>query len=118
MNALPTEHDLGFLVGSTLFQVCIGENEVILRLSAEISITIESSFLIRDSSGLESEFNDSRSSAGSLVKLLSNTVTKVRCQRDGTLSLWFSSGDILEAYDSSEGYESYQIQHGKDIYVV
>lgn len=118
MNALPTEHDLGFLVGSTLFQVCIGENEVILRLNAEISITIESSFLIHDSSGLGMAFNDSRSSAGSLVKLLSNTVTKVHCQIDGTLSLWFSSHYILEIYKSSEGYESYQIQHGNDIYVV
>ena len=118
MNALPTEQGLNFLIGSDLLQVCIGKNEVILRFSDEISITIESRLLVRDSSGLESSFDNSRSAAGSLVKLLSDKITKILCQRDGTLCLWFAKGDSLEIYNSFEGCESYQVQHGNDIYVV
>jgi hypothetical protein len=107
MKELPIERDLDFLVGSTLLQVCIGENELILRFDEEISITIESKFLVRDSNGLETAFDSSRSAAASLVKLLSDTVKNVLGQSDGTLRLWFTRGDILEIFDSSEGYESY-----------
>ncbi len=118
MYGLPAELDLNFLVGPILLQVCIGENEVILNFDGEISITIESSFLVRDPNGLEIVFEDSQSAAGSLVKLISDAIAKVHGQSDGTLRLWFTRGDILEIYDSFESYESYQIQHGKDIYVV
>jgi Family of unknown function (DUF6188) len=118
MYGLSAEHDLSFLMGSTLLQVCIGENEAILRFNNEISITIESKFLVQDSSGLKTTFDDARSAAGPLVKLLSDTITKVLGQRDGTLRLCFTRGDILEIYDSFESYESYQIQHGTDVYVV
>lgn len=118
MNARPMEHDLEFLVGSLLLQVCIGENEVILRFDKEISVTIESRLMIRDSSGLVISFNTLRSAAGSLVELLSDTVIKTLLQRTGTLRLWFSRGDVLDIYASNEGYESYQIQHGEEVFVV
>lgn len=118
MNVLPTEQELGFLVGSILLQVCIGENEVILRFSEEISITIEARFVVRDSSGIETAFDDARSAASSVVKLLSDTVATVNNLGGRTLRLIFSRGDILEIYGSNEGYESYQIQHGKEIFVV
>ena len=118
MYGLPAELDLNFLVGPTLLQVCIGENEVILNFDGEISITIESTFLVRDPNGLETVFEDSQSAAGSLVKLVSDTIAKVHGQEDGTLRLWFTKGDFLEIYDSFESYESYQIQHGTKIFVV
>lgn len=118
MYGLPSDLDLGFLVGPTLLQVCIGENEVILRFDGDISITIESRFLVRDLSGRETVFENAPPAAASLLDLLSDSIAEVLGQLDGTLRLSFAKGGILEVYDSSKDYESYQIQHGKDIHVV
>lgn len=118
MYGLPSDIDLGFMVGSTLLQVCIGQNEVILRFDMEISVTIESRFLVRDPHGHEDVFESAPRAAGSLVNLLSDSVTDVLGHTDGTLRLSFAKGGVLEVYDSSKDYESYQIQHGKEIHVV
>ena len=48
----------------------------------------------------------------------SSDVSKAKGRTDGTLRLSFSRGGVLEIYDDSKQYESYQIQHGKDLYVV
>lgn len=118
MYGLPSDLDLGFIVGSTLLQVCIGQNEVILRFDMEISITIESRFLVRDPSGHEAVFESAPRGAASLVNLLAESVVGVNGDEDGTLRLSFGKGGILEVYDASKEYESYQIQHGRVIHVV
>jgi len=106
------------MVGSALLQVCIGQNEVILRFDREISITIESRFLVRDPDGYEAVFESAPRAAALLADLLADSVTEVLGDKDGTLRMSFAKGGILEVYDSSKDYESYQIQHGKDIHVV
>ncbi|MCP3995502.1 MAG: hypothetical protein GY722_10615 [bacterium] len=115
---MPDDLNLSFLVGTTLLQVCIGANEVILKFDREVSITIESRFRVRDANGHAAVFEDAPSSAASLAKLLSNSIIDVLGHQDGTLRLSFVKGAILEIYDSSKGYESYQIHHGQDIHVV
>jgi Family of unknown function (DUF6188) len=118
MYGSTANHDLGFLVGSTLFQACIGENDIILLFDDDISITIQTDFLIRDSSGLETIFEETLPAAASVVKFIPDMITKVLYQRDGTLCLWFSKGGSIEIYDTSEQYESYNVKHGTKIYVV
>ena len=118
MHGLPSDLDLDFIVHASLLQVCVGQNEVILRFDDEISITIESRFLIRDPQGHEATFEDAPRGAASLVSLLADSVIGVSGEEDGTLRLSFTKGGILEVYDSSKEYESYQIQHGQDIHAV
>jgi hypothetical protein len=118
MHGLPADLDLSFLVGPTLLQVCIGENEVILRFDGDVSITIESTFVVRDEGGCETAFECARAAASALVEFLADSITEVLGQRSGTLRLTFSRGGVVEIYDSFEDFESYQIQHGKDLHVV
>jgi len=118
MYGLPSDLDLSFLVGATLLQVCIGANEVILRFDRDASITIESRFSVCDLNGHTIVFDDAPSSAACLAELLSDSITDVLGCPDGTLRLSFAEGGFLEVYDSSNDYESYQIQHAQDIHVV
>lgn len=118
MFGLPRDLDLGFMVGCTLLQVCVGQNEVILRFDREVSITIESRFLVRDPHGGEAVVESAPRGVASLVSLLADSVIDASGNEDGTLRLSFGKGEILEVYDSSKEYESYQIQHGKDIHVI
>lgn len=118
MYGLPDDLDLGFLVGTTLLQVCIGANEVILKFDADICITIETRFRIRDANGHDAVYDNAPSAAVSLVAILSDSIAEVRGKQDGTLRLSFSKSAVLELYDSSKEFESYQIQHGKHIHVV
>ena len=118
MYGLPDDIDLSFLEGATLLQVCLGENEVILRFDPDLSITIESTFRARTPARQEALFRDPRSAAAVLVELISDVITKAQGRTDGTLRLSFSRGGVLEIYDDSKQYESYQIQHGEDLYVV
>jgi hypothetical protein len=118
MYGLPDDIDLSFLEGATLLQVCLGENEVILRFDPDLSITIESTFRARTPARQGALFRDPRSAAAVLVELISDVITKAHGRTDGTLRLSFSRGGVLEIYDDSKQYESYQIQHGKDLYVV
>jgi Family of unknown function (DUF6188) len=114
---LPKDLDLTFLKDAILIQVCFGRNEVILRFDREISITIESTFRVQDSDGIESFFDTSLPAAKSLVSLISDAVVGVGGDCNRSLLLKFSSGSSLEVYDSSQEFESYQIQVGEDIYV-
>ncbi len=118
MYGLPSDLDLSFLMHACLLQVCIGANEVILKFDREVTITIESRFRVRGANGHEAVFEDAPSSAACLVELLSDSITDVLGHQDGTLSLSFAQGGLVEIYDSSKHYESYQIQHGQDIHVV
>ena len=118
MYGLPKDLDLSFLKDAILLQVCIGENEVILNFDKGISITIESRFCFRSTSGNESIFEDAPSSAAFLVELLSDSITDVLGHLDGTLRLSFDTGETLSIYDDNAEYESYLIKHGEIVIVV
>ena len=118
MFGLPRDLDLGFLIGADLIQVCIGANEVILNFFMDISITIMSKFRVRGASGPDAVFEDAPSSAASLIEFLSDSITDVFGQQNGTLRLLFKGGGLIEIYDDSKCYESYLIKHGPDIHVV
>ena len=110
--------DLSFLVGASLLQVCVGENELILHFDKEIGITVESTLMVRDAQGGAEEFTSTVPCAGSVAKLLGDSVTSVRGDSDGTLSLMFARGSCLEMYRTSSTWENYSISHGKEVYVV
>ncbi len=118
MNPLPPDTNLDFLIGQTLLQVCIGENEVILNFYGSISITIFCDFDIQAATGKAEAFEDPRTAASALVQLISEDVVKISNQNNGTITLWFTGGKMLAFHDTHEMYESYVIQNGDDFYVV
>ena len=116
MFGLPESFDSSFLVGHTLLQACIGQNEVILRFDGELEISVEGHFSVR--SGGESRLFESSVDGGiASLDFLYQPIVGASGTVDGTLNLEFPTGSI-ELYDSSAHYESYQIQHGSRVYVV
>src|SRR5271165_7201913 len=119
MYGLPANEDFRFIQGKSLIQVCIGYNEVILRLDDRLSILIQSDMGHVSSTGeLTAVYETSIPAAPMLTALLHLTVDKVMASPPGTLSLTFSNGETLELYDSSPHYESYVITYGDKTIVV
>jgi hypothetical protein len=124
MRGLPADTDVSFLKGALLIQVCVGQNEVIIRLyprtTPPYEISIMSTSLIRlvspDGAKLASE--GSVQIAPALLSLLGSTVADVSILQPGTLRLTWSSGPVLDLVDSNEKYESYTITNGGDVIVV
>lgn len=117
MYRLPKDVDFSFLVGATLGQVCIGANEVIFNFDRDIVLAVESEFLIRTPRG-ETLFREAISSGGAVALLVSSSVSEVSPSTDGTLRLVFGEDAVLEIYDSSREYESYQLRWGDALFVV
>lgn len=118
MYGLPPDIDLTYFIGATLHQACFGANELILRFDQTISVTIESSFLVSVPGLNQEHFDDIRSSAGKIVRLIELTVVNATGASDGTLTLIFDGGYRIDVYDSSSRYESYQIEHDSQVTVI
>lgn len=118
MYGLPKDLDLSFLRGVELLQVCIGAYQIILNFNNDVSIAIEGDYRVSVIDGDDRLFEDTRDSAGALVKFISDSISEVHGLPDGTLRLVFAANGEIELYDSSEHYESYQITHGDAIHIV
>lgn len=118
MYGLPPGQDFTFFVGQVLLQVCFGRHEMILNFDTDTSITVEGNMGIEDTDGRERVISDLRQAAEDVVSLVEQSVTNAEPQPNGTLSLTFGGGRLLNIYDSSTHYESYQVRHGSDLIVV
>ncbi|MHC4525129.1 MAG: DUF6188 family protein [Planctomycetota bacterium] len=113
MYGLPKDFDGTFLVGRTLEMVCFAQYQVFLHFDPEITITIESSFSYQSDQMISVPVKKS-----DLMNLLGISVKEVQGDKNGTLSLTFTNGEILKIYDNSEQYESYRIAYkGTEIIV-
>lgn len=99
-------------------QVCIGENEVILNMTSEISIMITSNVLIIREQGPEERSEDARHAGASMLAILGNTIVQVQGTRDGTLRIKWDSGAELHIFDTWKEFESYTIRNGVSLLVV
>lgn len=123
MNGLPLNIDLSFFIGSEVSSISFGEHILIFSFQAQnqkdiISMTIESSVTLMLSDGQQYRWEDFREGGSYLVKLIGDTVTKVESNVNGTLKIYFQSANMLEIYDDSKHYESYQIKYADKIIVV
>jgi hypothetical protein len=118
MYRLPHDVDLSFFCNRTLFQVCIGANEMILNFGEGLSITVTSSIGWTGRTGAHDTYEDFSKAASAIVTLLDDLVTSAHGDAKGTLSLNFHSGIKLEFYDNSDQYESYLIKNGDKLIVV
>ena len=118
MYGLPESVDLGFLSGSTLVQICVGENDLILNFYKDVSITVESCVGCEDGSGAVQRFGDFRQAAGMLFAFLGQDVRVAVRASQTTLVLEFESGKRIEIYDDSEQFESFVIRYEGKYHII
>lgn len=119
MYGLPKSVDLSFLVGATLIQVCVGENEVVLNFDGDISVMSASSVRYAQAGERDAVlFEEARPAGQVLLGLLGTAISEVANYGDGTVGLLWSSGERVELLDSWKEYESYTIRHGDLLIVV
>ena|SRR6266480_5741145 len=118
MYGLPKDLDLSFLHGKELLQVCIGMHQVILNLEDQVTISVESEYAHRAKNGEAIRYKDCRLSASMLCSLLGFSIITASGKPDGTLTLRFSNEELLEIFDDSKEFESYQIKQGPRLIVV
>jgi hypothetical protein len=115
---LPENFDASFLVGQTLEMVSFNANQLYLHFSGHITITVEGTFSYQNVSFQSAQPIHVPVQESNLMQLLEHTVSQASGDRNGTLSLAFDNGQIFQCFDSSKGYESYQIKIGEKVIVV
>lgn len=110
MYGLDMTIDLSFLIGREAIQIAIGLYQVIFAFDESVCISVESEFRLISPKGDVSSWQSSvPQSAAAALRLLGAKIENVSGLKDGTLTLTFSSGDILTILDSSKEFESYDI---------
>jgi hypothetical protein len=117
MNGLPENVNFDFFVGRELGGITFGRWQIIFLFDQEVELSVESEFEL-DEGKSRKRFSDPLLAAHQLVQLIGSTVTDVGARTDGTLILTWGSGQRMTVFDSAEHYESYQVHHGKAIWVV
>ena len=118
MYGFADDVDLRFFKGAVLEQVCLGANQVILNFYSDVSVN-SACWMALAVGEHRIESDDPRVLAPALMGLITETVVDVRWKSDGTLFLLFSNGGVMRIEDdAAPHYESYEIQHGKELIVV
>ena len=108
MFGITSDFPWHLLAGTTLIQVCIGENEVNLHFDQDVALLIMSSFRID-----KGEVCDNyRNAATPLCQFLGKTLINVHPNGKTCLALDFGDGS-LELYDDDEHYESFVVTVGE-----
>jgi hypothetical protein len=108
--------NLDFLLGATLIQVAIGENETILRTHPETMVASNVEVKLPDGS---TRVQEAAVEVGrSVLHLLGKAITQAVGTPDGALVLTWSDGTTIKILNSWEHYESYTVTHGDSVFVV
>ena len=113
MHGVPRNLDLGFLRGTILVQVCIGQYDVQFNFHPEGKVSVLGKWELANGSGeqLDRNFPDgSKRPPYQLHRLLGHRVVGSEVDAPRSFTLIFDSGDILRVFDDSKEYESFEIQ--------
>lgn len=111
MYGLSKNEDLKLMIGATLTQVCVGENEVILNFDKPVAVTILSDFAVSSNGGVAVRHEEPRSGACSLFGLIGSPIERAAATDGGGLLIEFAPG-TLEIFDTCKEYESIWIKLG------
>src|ERR1700712_1612381 len=120
VHGLDPATDFSFLVGSTFVQLRIGHNEAGIALDLDDVHGVRSSAYINVESTIRvthsertSTFDFMPDAAHALAALVGRQVTAYQILDAGTLRIQFDNGFGIEALDTSEHGESYQVMFGE-----
>jgi hypothetical protein len=118
MYGLKSDPGIDVLKGQTLEQICIGENTLFLNFSGDISIGTYSCIGLGSEDQPSIRYEDFVAISQELLRLLSKDVKSVGWTPEGTITIKFLSGKIVELYDDSSQFESYTIAKPNGLVVV
>ena len=124
MYGLPPDVDLSFFVDTQVTLVSFGWHFVGVEFignpyDPHSSISIEGAYSLQLPEGDKHTWHDNlRQGAAYLVAIVALRVASAVGTPNGTLTLTFKGGGVLEVHDSEKHYESYQIRYGDKIIVV
>lgn len=118
MYRLPSDPKVDVIKRESLIQVCFGANDLFLNFSGDISFGIYSCIGIGTSHQNVVKHYVFSEVSKELLQLLSAAVTDISWATDGTISITFEGGSVIELYDDSEQFESYTIKTPSGLIVV
>lgn len=121
MYGIPEDFDPAIFVGAMVERVCFGPYIVHVDFGVEegLRLSIEGTF--EHSGTADGGWQDAGQppiDSSRLVRLAGQTVKTAVVKDAQTLALSFDDDQALHVYDSSRQYESFQIHHGQDVWVV
>jgi hypothetical protein len=112
MYGLPADFDASIFVGKRLESVCFYEFSVGFSFDPEAYVQTEWGFNYSVGPNEPSHFQAIPATDSGAIRLLGFTITAGEAHPDGTLTLVFDDGSVLQFLDSGPQYESYQIKLG------
>ena len=116
MNVMQEISELGEMRGN-IIQICIGLYQIILNVSDDISISIESNFSVIDAVGTKEVVNPPYHRSSAILMLLDKNLLGASFVESGNLVLTFSDGFKIEIEKGDQEYESFQISKGDNFVV-
>ena len=99
-------------------EVCVTANQIVVQFEGQLILTMEGACCvsIRQSATAQGQSAIHRLRVPAFVpeilSLIEQKVSTAEGTRDGTLTLRFEKGDLLQVLDDSPAYESYRILRG------
>ncbi len=113
MYGLPANFDAEVFVGKKLDLICYSTNTINISFEGDVSITLMGSFIYRHSPYETVIKQCPPMSSSDMMRLVGKVVCYAEGRKDGTLTLRFDNGHILELLDDVKEYEAYIIRIGK-----
>jgi Family of unknown function (DUF6188) len=121
MYGLPKDFDGSRLVGHFLLQICYGVGQIQLRFDETLTIAVTSSLLYKDpavSQPKKIDIPGPPAIQSDLLNLLHHNIVKAFGDDEGTLTMEFDDGHVLQCLDNQPGYEAYEIKIGNESIIV
>jgi len=117
MYGLPKDFKGEFLVGRTLELICFAQYQVNLHFDENVSIVVESALSHQESSNSAIRRVKIPVAQSDLMVLLGHSILKAFGDDEGTLTIEFDNGRVLQCFDQP-AYEAYHIIQGEDEIIV
>ncbi|CAK0782032.1 conserved hypothetical protein [Gammaproteobacteria bacterium] len=118
MYGLPGNFDPSVFVGAELLQISFTFNQLMLNFSSDLSIAIESSLLFRRADTAREIIINTPVRESDLMILIGDHIVRADYEPNGTLYLYFSTGNEISIFDDCSIYESYQIKIKDKIIII
>ncbi|QCQ17422.1 DUF6188 family protein [Microbacterium sp. RG1] len=118
MYRIPAGETFSFLRGRSLDQLCFGRHQLIMRFDEGLYVSVEGQLGVQPADSEETVVDDTRDAAATLVTALGTLVRDVVVDDDRSFSMTFEGGLRVRVIDSSDEYESFQIGHGRSVFIV
>src|SRR5450631_2280119 len=100
MFGLPEDFDASFFVGRTLELICFAIYQVNLHFDNHVGMRVEGPFAYqRQGSKAKISPIQQPVQVSNLMELLEHSVIAASGEKDGTLTLTFDNGDVLQCFD-------------------